>query len=316
MPIPEKEALAGLKLLVVIAKADGSLTSEERTVLAEAVEGAKLGGDVTPQSLLDGNYNVDVLTGDVNSQEGRDVAFSACFAMAYASRECLPEEQTILDRVAKAWAVPKEKQGLLGRILKETRDTAWFTRVEPTADPQRRDAEIRADIVKYSVISAVLGLNPIPVVSIATDVAVVGLQAKMFSDIGRHWGRETSKDTARQVIAGVGVGTGVRLAANGFMKFLPGAGSVFAASTNFASTWALGQVANQYWESGGKADLQMLREVFVKSRVDGTRAYEKHQAEVEAKHKTHEATLRHLSDDYAAGRMTLVEYEKQAAELR
>ena len=315
MPIPEKEALAGLKLLVVIAKSDGALSPEERTVLADALEGAKLPESVTSQGLLDGTYDADALAGDVTSQEGRDVAFSACFTMAYAGRECLPQEQAILDRIGKAWAVPQEKRGLLDRILKEARDTAWFTRVEPTVDPRHREAEVGATVLKYSVLSAALGLNPVPIVSLVTDVAVVGLQAKMFSDIGRHWGHETTKDTARQVFAGVGVGTGLRLAANGLMKFVPGAGSVFAASTNFASTWALGQVANQYWESGGRADLKMLREVFVKSRADGRQAYAKHQAEVEAKGKAHQTTLRHLADDYGAGRMTLGEYERQVGEL-
>lgn len=316
MSIPEKETLAGLKLLVALAKADGSLTTQERDAFAESLDGAKLAGDATAQGLLDGDHDVGALVKEVVSQEGRDAAFGACLAMAYSDRECLPQEQVILDRLEKEWAIPKERKGVLGRILDQSRDTAWFTRAKPTADTKRRDADIDAEILKYSVISGVLGLNPLPIVSIATDIAVVGLQAKMFSDVGRHWGRQTSKDAVKQVMAGVGVGTGMRLATNGLLKFIPGVGSVVAASTNFASTWALGQVANQYWESGGKADLKMLREVFVKSRDGGKAAYEKNQAEVEAKRKTHEATLKTLADDYGAARMSLGEYENQVAELR
>jgi uncharacterized protein (DUF697 family) len=316
MAIHEKEALAGLKLLVAVAKADGSLTTEERTVLEESLAGAKLEGGITAQNLLDGNYDVETVAKDVTSQEGRDAAFSACFAVAYANRTCLPQEQVVLDRIGKAWAVPEEKKNLLGRILKETRETAWFTSVEPSTDPKKREAEVDGDILKYSVLSAVLGLNPIPVASIATDVAVVGLQAKMFSDIGRHWGRETSRDSVRQVIAGVGVGTGARLATNNFLKFIPGVGSAYAATTNFVSTWALGKVANQYWESGGKADVKMLRETFMKARDDGKGAYETHRAEVESQGKVHAATLQKLSADYGASKMTLPEYEKQIAELK
>src|SRR5688572_9866921 len=42
MSIPEKETLAGLKLLVALAKADGSLTAQERDAFAESLEGSKL----------------------------------------------------------------------------------------------------------------------------------------------------------------------------------------------------------------------------------------------------------------------------------
>jgi len=316
MAIHENEALAGLKLLVAIAKADGSLTPEERTVLEDSLSGAKLAGGTTSQALLDGSWDVESVAKEVTSQEGRDAAFSACFAMAYADRTCLPSEQVVLDRIGKAWAVPEAKKNLLGRVLKETRDTAWFGGVPPATDPVARGAAVNGDILKYSVLAGVLGLNPIPVVSIGTDVAVVGLQAKMFSDIGRLWGRETSRDSVRQVIAGVGVGTGVRLAANNLLKFIPGVGSAFAATTNFASTWALGKVADQYWESGGKADMKMLRETFMKSRVEGKSAYETHKSEVESKGKVHADTIRKLGDDYGSSKMTLPEYEKQVAELK
>lgn len=316
MSIKEKETVAGLRLLAAVAKADGAPSIEGRSILQESLEAATLPAGVTAESLLGGSHDVEALAKEVTSQEGRDAAFSACVTMAYADRECVPAEQAVLDTIAKEWAVPKERKALLGRILSEARDTLWFSRVPANADPKLREASVSGDILKYSVISGVLGLNPVPVVSLATDIAVVGLQAKMFSDIGRHWGHETTKDTARQVLAGVGVGTGMRLATNGLMKFVPGVGSLFAASTNFASTWALGQVSNQYWESGGRADLRMLHEVFVKSRADGARVFETNRGAVEAKRKLHEKTLQQLSDDCAAGRMTPGEYAKQVAELR
>ena len=166
------------------------------------------------------------------------------------------------------------------------------------------------------ILSAVLGAFPIPVVSIATDVAVVGLQVKMFRDIGQYWGRETSKDTVKQVMGGIGVGTGARIAVNNLAKFIPGVGSVVAASTNFASTWALGKVANQYWESGGKADMKMLKELFVKSRAEGKSAYEQNKAAIEAKQKQNKPLLDALAADYKAGKITQADYERSVLELK
>lgn len=316
MSMNEIESVASLKVLVCVAKADRAITAEERSVLDEAVRNAKLPGNLTSQVLLDGNYDFDALLKEITSQEARDATFSSAFAMAYADRSCDPAEQALLEKIEKAFVVPKEKKGMFNRLFEEARDTISLSSITPIADPKARQREINEDVLKYSILSAVLGLNPIPVVSIATDVAVVGLQAKMFRDIGQYWGRETSQDTVKQVMGGVGVGTGARIAVNNLAKFLPGFGSVVAATTNFASTWALGKVANQYWESGGKADMKMLKELFVRSKEEGKTAYQQHKAEIDAKQKANKADLDTLAGEYKAGKITQSDYERRVVELK
>jgi uncharacterized protein (DUF697 family)/tellurite resistance protein len=316
MSTNENETLASLKVLVCMAKADGVLHPEERSVLDDALAGAKLAGNVTVQSLLDGTHDFDAALNAIKSQEVRDATFSSAFAIAYADRWCDPAEQALLERIEKAFVVSTEKKSLFGRLFAETKDTVSLSNIKPIADPKARQKEIDEDVLKYSILSAVLGAFPIPIASIATDLAVVGLQAKMFRDIGQYWGRETSKDTVKQVMGGIGVGTGARIAVNNLAKFIPGVGSVVAASTNFASTWALGKVANQYWESGGKADMKMLKELFVKSRAEGKTAYEKNKAAIEAKQKQNKPLLDSLAADYKAGKITQADYERRVLELK
>ena len=316
MAITEKEAVASLKLLACVAKADGTFAPEERAVFDESLKPVKLPAGTTAASLLDGTWDVAALTAEITSQEARDAAFSSCFAMAYADRVYHPAEQALLDKVEKAWALPKEKKGLLGRIFQETKDTVSLSSIKPIADPANRKKQIDEDVLKYAILSGVLGVNPIPIASIATDLAVVGIQAKMFRDIGQYYGRETSKDSVKQILGGLGVGTGARIAVNNLMKFIPGVGSVVAASTNFASTWALGKVANQYWESGGKADMKMLKELFKKSQAEGKKEYDAHKADVDARSAKNKATLDKLAADYKAAKITQAEYEKAVAELK
>jgi uncharacterized protein (DUF697 family) len=316
MTLTENEALASLKLLVAVAKADGQFTSAERSTLEDALSHAKLPAGVTVQGLIDGTYDLDSLLREVTSQKARDAAFGACLTMAHAHRVPAPQARIVLERIEKAWAVPQDKRGLLGRLLHEARDTVWFTHPVATSDPERRTSEINEDVLKYSILSGTLGLNPVPIASIVTDLAVVGLQAKMFSDVGRHWGHESSRETAKQVFAGLGVGTAARVAVNGLVKFVPGMGSVFAASTNFASTWALGQVAKQYWQSGGKADVEMLGEIFTKSKAEGRQTYEQYKADIETKFAAHRKLLDELAVEYAAGRITLTDYERKVVELK
>ncbi len=316
MTITDSEALASLKLLVTVAKADGTCSSAERATLEDALSHAKLPVGVTVRSLLDGTYDADALAREVKSPKARDAAFGACLTMAHAHRAPSPQAQAVLERIEKAWAIPQEKKGLLGRLFHEARDTVWFTHPVATADPERRTAEINEDVLKYSILSGALGLNPVPIASIVTDLAVVGLQAKMFSDVGRHWGHESSRETAKQVLAGVGVGAAARIGVNQLVRFIPGAGSVFAASTNFASTWALGQVAKQYWQSGGKADIEMLGEIFTKSKAEGRLTYEQYKADIETKFAANRKLLDELQAEYAAGRITLADYERKVVELK
>lgn len=316
MPISNQEALAGVKLLAAIAKADGTLAPEERAVLVEALDAIPSTAGTAVDAIVDAPHDVDALIAQITTQDARDATFSSCFAMAYADRQYHPAEQAILEKLEKAWTVPPQKKGLLGRIYQEARDTVSLSAIQPIADPARRAAQIREDVLKYSVLSAVLGLNPIPIVSIATEVAVVSVQAKMFRDIGQYYGRETTKDMVKQVFGAVGVGTGGRIAVNSLVKAFPGLGSAFAATTNFASTWALGKVATQFWESGGKADMKMLQDLFKRSKAEGKKEYEAHKAEVEAKSKAEHTTLEHLAADYKAGKITQAEYEKSVAELK
>lgn len=315
MSISEKETLASVKLLVCLARADGNLAPEERAVLADALVAIPLTAGTTVEAMLDGRYDADALVKEITSQAARDAAFSSCFAMAYADRVYHPAEQALLEKIEKAWAVPQERKGLLGRIYQETRDTVSLSSIQPIADPARRAAQIREDVMKYAVLSGVLGLNPLPLVSIATDLAVVGIQAKMFRDIGQYYGRESSKDMVKQVLAGVGVGTGARIAVNNLAKFLPGIGSVVAASTNFASTWALGKVATQYWESGGKADMKMLKDLFKRSQAEGRHEYEAHKRDIEAKSKANHDKLDRLAADLKAGKITQADYEREVAAI-
>jgi uncharacterized protein (DUF697 family) len=315
MSMNETETLASLKVLVCMAKADGTLAPEERAVLEDAIQAAPPAG-VTVDALLNGAYDVDAELARITSQEGRDATFSSAFAMAYADRHVDPAEQALLDKIEKAFVVPKETKGLFGRLFAEAKDTVSLTSIAPIADPARRKKEIDEDVLKYSILSAVLGAFPIPIVSIATDLAVVGLQAKMFRDIGQYWGRESTKDTAKQIMGGLGVGTGARIAVNNLAKFIPGVGSVVAASTNFASTWALGKVANQYWESGGKADMKMMKELFQRSKQEGKKEYEANKAAIEAKKRENKAALEALAAEYKAGRISQADYERRVLELK
>lgn len=310
------EVLTTLKLLICVAKADGNLSAEERSVLEDNLSRFQLPAGTTVQQLIDGTYSAATLAGGIVSPAGRDAAFSACFAIANADHKCLPEEQAILDLLEKSWAVPAEKKGILNRIFAEARDTVSLTAVKPIADPARREAEVTEDIRKYAILAGALGLFPIPIAKLATELAVVGVQGKMVRDIGQYWGHETTTSGVKQLLAGMGVGQVARIALNTLMGFVPIVGSVVPAATNFASTWAAGRVANKFYASGAKLDTSTLKDMFKSEHKAGKEAYEKSRAEVAAKAQENKGKLDALAAEYKAGKIIQAEYESKVLELK
>ncbi len=117
------------------------------------------------------------------------------------------------------------------------------------------------------------------------------------------------------ILGGLGLGTGMRIAVNTLFKFVPVAGSVWGASTSFASTWALGEIANQYFESGAKTDISTYREAFRKAREEGQAAYKTHRSAVETANTQHATTLKSLGEELKLGKISPENYGKKVAEL-
>lgn len=316
MALSEKEAVASFRLLVCMAKADGVLHDEEREALEAGLQGIPLPTGVTLKNLLDEEHDVDGLLGQITSAESREHAYQASFTLAYADGECSIDEQKLLDKIKTSFAIPEEKVGWMKRITGEARDTFLPSNIKPVADPEKRHKEIYEDVMKYSVLSAILGANPLPGVSIATDLAVVGIQVKMFRDIGQYYGHRVDKAAIKSLMAGLGLGTGARIAITNLAKFVPGFGSAVGAAASFAATFALGKIAEKWFDSDMKADLSTLKKDYKAAQKDAKLEYEKHKKDIEAQQKAKEQKLKVLSEELRAGELTQEQYEQKVAEMK
>ncbi|MGH7298414.1 MAG: TerB family tellurite resistance protein [Polyangiaceae bacterium] len=315
MAITETEAVAGLRILVAIAKADGTIQDEERAALSAALEGVKLPAGTTVDSLLAEKVNVEQELGAVRGHEARDDIYKSAYGMAHADGNCSKEEQQLLDRIKKSWEIPDKQSTFVARLFAETKDTVLPSNIQPIADAAKRSKEIREDVLKYSLLSALLGAFPIPGVAIATDLAIVTVQVKMVRDIGQYHGHKVDREGAKSLLYGLGLGTGARIAVNNIVKLVPGWGSAFAAVTSFAATFAVGKVMDRYFVDGAKADASTLKKEFKEAQKEGKAAYAEHKGEVEALEKAKKAKLEQLSVDLKDGKLTLEAYEKEVTSL-
>jgi len=316
MALNEKEAVASFRLLVCMAKVDGKLHDEERTALEAGLEGIPLPKGVTLENLLAEDSVLETQVSQIESEEGRQQTYQAAYTMAYADGECTLDEQKMLDRLRAGLHLGEKDVTWIQRITSEAKDTFLPSNIEPVTDTQQRKSEIFEDVMKYSILSAILGVNPVPVVSIATDLAVVGIQVKMFRDIGQYYGHRVDKDAIKSVMAGIGLGTGARIAVTNLAKFIPGFGSALGAATAFAATFALGRIAEHWFDSNMMTDIEQLKQHYANAKKEARAEYDKRRTEIETQQRIKEIHLKTLSEELRAGELTQEQYEQKLAELK
>ncbi|MBF2098364.1 MAG: DUF697 domain-containing protein [Gloeomargaritaceae cyanobacterium C42_A2020_066] len=318
MSLSYDEALASFKVLVCVAMADGILRDEEQQVLAEAWEQARFPEPLTLEAILAEAIDLETELLKITTPAGRDYTFSAALMLASIDRNRAPEETALLHQIQAGLGLEPEVAGRLQGWLQDVRRTLLPAYVQPVADPKERATRIRALIRNYSIWSATLGAFPVPGVSVVTDMVVVAFQVKMIEEIGRLWGSEVSRMDAQSlqeaVIGGVGI-TGLRMAISNVLKLVPVVGSVVGGSTAFATTWAFGRVADQYFASGGQLDQATLQSAFRLARKEGEAVYQQEREAITQEQQAKAAQLQALHEAMAAGRISAEDYQQQLQAL-
>jgi small GTP-binding protein len=122
----------------------------------------------------------------------------------------------------------------------------------------RREAV--AKIVRNSVLlSLAAGLEPVPLIDIPI---LLGTQIRMVLRIAAIYGEPMTASRAREVVASITVGLALRYGAEELAKLVPFGGDLISGAIAAAGTWALGQVATEYFEGGKKLSTHQLRRMF------------------------------------------------------
>jgi uncharacterized protein (DUF697 family)/tellurite resistance protein len=174
---------------------------------------------------------------------------------------------------------------------------AALPRTAPVPPPDARNvsAEVDSSILKYSILNGALELLP---QGLAT-MAIVPLQMKMVYGVGKAYGFSLDKGHVKELIATVGVGMTSQVV-EGFARDLLGglakkflgktAGKVVKTATgaamSFATTYALGQVAKQYYAGGRKLSSVDLRALFGREVERAKGLYAQHRPQIEQSAKT------------------------------
>lgn len=316
--VNQQEVLASFKVLVSMAKADGKLLEEEFASLADSFEEIHLPEGVTVDRLLsEDDEPVDTLLSQITSEIAQEMVYQSAYAMANIDGECSTEEKELLEKIGTTFSTSKlwGRAEWLESLERRSTRSSISEQVRQIDDPEKRAIEVDNAVTDTCFLNAVLGAFPLPGIAIAFDMLVYWNQLDLAQTIGQSWGYDRANENLRKALLGsLGI-TGTRIAISNLAKLVPVFGMVVGATTAYASTWALGKVANEYFASGGEMDAFSLRQAFKQAKKEGEAVYKTKADEIAAKKQAIEPQLQLLNEELKSGSITPDEYQTKLKEL-
>ena len=239
----QRQSILGICLMAAFA--DGSHGDHEREEIRRIA--AALGGDEndsspTLQDVLFGRTTLDALCAPLAGQPLAPQAYEMAAGLCGADKDLAPEEQRFLEDL-------RAKLGL-------------GPEVSAAADADRM-------ILNYAILNGALELLP---QSLAT-MAVIPMQLKMVYRIGRSHGVELDMGRIKELAAAAGLGLTSQVLEGYARRLLGGllgkksvagrvAGQATSSAFAFASTYALGQVAQAYYGGGRQMSKDQMKSLF------------------------------------------------------
>jgi uncharacterized protein (DUF697 family)/tellurite resistance protein len=273
----EAEQRAILTVALMAAFADGMNDERERAAVEKLVATmGNTGLDATSiyQDVLLRQPDLADVVAPLNSPQSRQFAYEVAVGVAHADGATSPEETAFLSKLAGALAIPAPAAHTYVQSAGAVAATPGVPAPIPAVAPggARPDpAALEQQIVNAAVTNAALELLPESLAS----MAIIPLQMKLVYRIGQAYGCQLDGNSVKDFLATLGVGLTAQYLEQFGRKLLGGllggiAGGIGrsighqAASSGmaFASTWALGQVAMQYYAGGRTLDADKLRAAF------------------------------------------------------
>jgi len=271
------EQNAVLALCILAAFADGDVTDFEREEIKRiADQFSGEGYDLTSfyQQALAGRASASSLAQDLKSPNAKALAYELAVCICNVDKSLNAGEEKFLSALRAALQLDSTRSGAFAQSASELRDQPPVIANVKTESPGGLDEMIR----DRAILTGALELMP---QRLAT-MAIVPVQMRMVYQIGKAFGYELDLNHTKEFFATVGVGLTSQLL-EGYVSRIVGQltrhvagrfiGALASQATEsaiaFATTYALGQAAKTYYQSGRTLSTTQLRELFSSMLNDG-----------------------------------------------
>jgi uncharacterized protein (DUF697 family)/tellurite resistance protein len=295
----QTRALTSIALFAAFS--DGIKSSEEREKVREL--GESIGDATVAESIRRVLLKQTTLAAEaaaLDTPELRHLAWEGALAVCETDGATSPAEREFLRDLAKKLGRPAEESdadvalvdfAAQGAVSDRSTGALALPAVAPppvvNVDP--RGAQVDQSVLRYAILTAGLELLP---QSLAT-VAIIPLQTKMVHGVGSAYGISLSAASIKELVAAVGIGSAGQMVesyARGILGKLAGSVLGKAGKTavrwgtgpvlTFATTYAMGMVAKQYYAGGRTLAAVDLRSLFAAQLEQGKALYSKYEPQV------------------------------------
>lgn len=293
--IGRNEADAFLSICVFAALSDGEKSDAERAEMQRIAEmlDAESAAPVIQQVLM-GKLPLAEVAAALTSPNDRSLAYELALGVCETDGATSDTERNFLEHLRGLLSLDASKTSAI-----ESEVSAVALAVPASVVPATAPAVNRPDnqktILNYSILNGALELLP---ESLAT-MAILPLQMKMVYRIGKSHGFELDSGHIKEFVATFGLGMASQLVegfarkfARGAMKKIGGklAGQVAdqaaGSAMSFASTYAIGMVADRYYVGNRKLSTSELQSGFSSLKDQAGALYAQHRSSIEAKSQT------------------------------
>ena len=269
----QEEIHAIICLCILAAFVDGTQAEVERAQIERIVNGfSGQHPDLATayQEVLCGKLSLAQVAGQLQTPAARTLGYEMAVCVCNADGTLTDGEKRFLADLRRALQLEATPLDTHLQAAQALAVPPLISPAPPVSDPGR-EADLDRTVLNTAILTGALEMMPH---TLAT-MAIVPVQIRMVYQIGKRYGFELDRGHITDFLGTVGVGLTsqvfegfARRLVGGFARGLAGgllgglageaAGSAFA----FATTYALGQVARQYYSSGRTLSGQQLRGVF------------------------------------------------------
>jgi nucleotide-binding universal stress UspA family protein/uncharacterized protein (DUF697 family) len=315
-PVISPEALARLKVLVCVAKADGNLDEQEKIQLKLGLQNELLPEGMSWEKLLNEAIDLTTELAQITSPEEQESTYYAAYTLANADAEYHPNEAKAMAQISANFNFGAEKVQQLNRLVDESYNIQKDGNIQPIRGPKQRAEVIHQKTLLCSTATAILGGLPSPILSTYAQAAAFRLQTVLISEIAGLWGypKFDAKSLLEDMVGSLRL-VSAWLTALDLAKLVPKLGSNISTTDAFTATWAMGQVANSYFECGQELAAVALRQTFRKARKEGEKIYQLNESVIARQNKIHQLPIKSLTEDLKANKVTLEAYQQEIQQL-
>ncbi len=298
MDIPQNDSASNEALLTICllaAFSDGSKSDTEREEVRRIATDL---GVPDPAGLvrrvLTGRAAIADAAATLPGQNEKLLAYEMALGVCEADGQLIAPERAFLENLRSALQIDSTQSANIEKTVEPLVLAPVATPALPAPEPAAA-VDNGSMILNYSILNGALELLP----DTLATMAILPMQMKMVYRIGKTHGIEWDRSRIKEFLAVGGIGLGsqmvegfARKIMGGFAKKMGGklvgkaAGQLTGSAFSFASTYAIGHLADQYHRGGGRLDTAAAKQTFANLQAKARELHARHLPQIQEKAST------------------------------